>query len=303
MKGKRTSVRLAKLLFDGTVGRIRDPRLLGRISSALTRTTHAVNGRIRQVASAQTPLPVIESFDRTERLAPCVLRERAHWKDVAIRPNGIPGMITDEERRYYAYLPRFYSGKGEVVELGPWLGCSTSFIVSGLRGNPRFAGRKLHVFDDFVWRSRWMNHFVRPEERLENHGDFRPLFEKYAADLSDSLEVQKRRILTYDGNAEIPQLAWNGGPIEMMFVDCGRLFHTNEAWYRIFSPSFIPDVTLIAMQDWRLQFEVPVYWENQTKNFTDSKGPALELVHELKNGTTATFLYRGGGAGQAPTPG
>jgi hypothetical protein len=89
----------------------------------------------------------------------------------------------------------------------------------------------------------------------------------------------------------------------MMFVDCGRLFQTNNAWYRILSPSFIPDVTLIAMQDWRLQFEVPAYWENQTKNFTDSKGSALQLVHELKKGTTATFLYRGGGrAGRAPSP-
>ena len=294
---------MARLLFEGTVGRIGDVRVLEGISNGLARIRHAVNGRIRQVASEKAPLPAIESCDAGERLAPAVLLSKTPWRDIAAVRNGIPGMITDEERRYYAYLPRFYSGRGEVVEIGPWLGCSTSYIVSGLRRNSRFAGRKLCVFDDFVWRSRWMDQFVGPEERLENHRDFQPLFEKHTSALSESLVVQKRRILPYDGNEDVPQLVWDGGPIEMMFVDCGRLYQTNQAWYRIFSPYFIPDVTLIAMQDWRLQFEVPAYWENQTKNFTDSKGAALQLVHELKNGTTATFLYRGGGrAGRAPSP-
>jgi hypothetical protein len=39
--------------------------------------------------------------------------------------------------------------------------------------------------------------------------------------------------------------------------------------------------------------EIPVKWYNQTKQFTDSKGASLELVHELCHGGIATFLYRG----------
>ena len=47
------------------------------------------------------------------------------------------------------------------------------------------------------------------------------------------------------------------------------------------------------MQDWRLHREVPVQWYNQTKQFTDSKGNQIELIHELTNGGLATFLFRG----------
>jgi hypothetical protein len=47
------------------------------------------------------------------------------------------------------------------------------------------------------------------------------------------------------------------------------------------------------MQDWQLYKEQPPKWYNQTKEFTDSKGSALELVHELADGNAGTFLYRG----------
>lgn len=294
----RASLNLARWVFDRTIGSIRDPRTLRRVGEGLTRLTHAVNGRLRQRVADAAPLPEMRSHDGRERLRALVLRPDAPWRSVEAPRNGTPGMITDEERRYYAYLGRFYSGRGEVVELGPWLGCSTSHIVQGLRGNPNFSGRRLRVFDDFVWRASWMNGFVPEAERPRNHEDFRHLFDKYSGGLSESLTVEKRRILPYDGNEGVPQLAWTGEPVEMIFVDCGRLFLTNDAWYRIFSSSFIPGVTLIAMQDWRLQFQVPVYWENQTKNFTDSKGASLQLIHELKDGTTATFLY----LGERPAP-
>lgn len=46
------------------------------------------------------------------------------------------------------------------------------------------------------------------------------------------------------------------------------------------------------MQDWRLHRERPRKWYNQTKDFTD-KNPSLELIHEIKDGGIATFLYRG----------
>lgn len=66
----------------------------------------------------------------------------------------------------------------------------------------------------------------------------------------------------------------------------------NDAWWGIFSGSFIPDETLIAMQDWQLYKQQPARPYNQTKLFTDSKGSSLELVHELLDGALASFIYR-----------
>src|SRR5438105_3298797 len=79
------------------------------------------------------------------------------WRWLSLPASTIPGMITAEEARYYLWVGRRYRGRGAVVELGCWLGRSTSFLVDGLRRSPGFSGRRLVVVDDFVWRSSWMD--------------------------------------------------------------------------------------------------------------------------------------------------
>lgn len=79
----------------------------------------------------------------------------------------------------------------------------------------------------------------------------------------------------------------------MLVVDCGRSLAVNDAWWTIYSSRFVPDKTLIIMQDWQNHKRVSeVYLEN-TKIFTHSKGQQLDLIHEVKNAGIATFLYRG----------
>jgi hypothetical protein len=130
-----------------------------------------------------------------------------------------------------------------------------------------------------------------PEHKVENHADFRHLFEKYAEEVLPRLNVTRARISDYDGNEAVPRIAWDGAPIEMMYIDCGRTIQANEGWFEIFSPSFIPDVTLLIMQDWRLHRERPRRFINQTNLFTAAH-PELELVHEVQDGGIAAFLYR-----------
>ena len=126
-----------------------------------------------------------------------------------------------------------------------------------------------------------------------NHEDFQHLFERYIKTLKNHLILSKRKVAPYDGNENVPDVTWADGPIEMCYVDCGRTFEVNDAWYRVLSKDFIPHKTLLVLQDWKTHRIVPVEWYNQIKMFTDSKGPALELVHELMHGSTATFLYHG----------
>ena len=202
-------------------------------------------------------------------------------------------MISRETCQYYSYIGQFYSGKGEVVELGPWLGRSTFYILQGLISNPNFSDKKLHVYDDFVWRTFYMDDKVSEEERLDNFQDFMHMFEKYTVAFKDHIKAEKRKVTTYPENEDVPQLVWSGDPVEFIYVDCGRTYEVNEAWYKIFSGSFIPDTTLIIMEDWRTYRDVPVKWYNQTVQFTESRGSALELIHELKGGGVATFLFRG----------
>jgi hypothetical protein len=222
-----------------------------------------------------------------------VLDPHAPWVGAVVRDYGVPGMISDEERRYYEWIGIAYAGLGEVVELGPWLGRSTLHIVRGLMASAAFSRRRLHVVDDFVWRSSWMDSYYERPDRPGDGESFQPIFERYVAPIADLLEVRRARIADHGDNSFLPPLAWSGEPIEIAYIDCGRTFEVNEAWYQALGPSFIPDRTLVIMQDWQLYKEQPPQPYNQTKEFTDSKGPALELLHEIVGGAIGTFLYRG----------
>lgn len=267
-------------------------RKLQQRAALLDRISLAVEDRLRRVRAHRAALPTITA-PGGEALNAQIMESNPPWQGEDVADVAIPGMITPEECRYYRYIGQFYSGIGEAVELGPWLGRSTAHIVAGLRRSPAFHGRTLHVFDDFVWRPDWMNAHTPAEQCLPHHADFQPLFEQYAAPIRDSIVVAKRRFTVFDGNEGVPALEWRDRPVEMLYVDCGRTLAANEAWYQIFQPCLLPDRTLVIMQDWRLHRERPCKWYNQTHLFTASKESDLQLVHELKDGGVATFLYRG----------
>lgn len=235
----------------------------------------------------------VASFDGTSQLNVCVMSPNAPWRSRAPEKVDTPAMISHEEAQYYNFIGPFYEGIGRALELGPWLGASTQYIVRGLTSNPRFVGQRLHVVDDFVWRASWMNNYMADDEKLSNHASFRHLFDKHTKNIRALLTVQQAKLTDYEGNENLPQFSWHGDPIEFLYVDCGRTWEANQAWYRYLRPHFIPGRTLIMMQDWRLHRERPRKWFNQTREFTESKGTEIELIHEVTEGGLATFLYKG----------
>jgi hypothetical protein len=261
--------------------------------SKLGKFSVLVEDQFRKIKTARQPLPERFDYSSQERLKRSIMDKRSPWRAMQAEQVSIPGMLSGEEILYYNYIGRFYSGVGALVELGPWLGLSTSHIVHGLLTNPHFKDAKLNVFDDFVWRSAWMDQFVSSDERLANHGDFQGLFEKYVAAVRDRLIVNKAKITDFDGNEGRPVIDWRGGPIEIMYIDCGRTLQANQGWFDKFAGSFIPGVTLLIMQDWRTHRDRPRQPFNQTKIFTDALAERLCLVHEVFYGGLATFLFEG----------
>jgi hypothetical protein len=244
-------------------------------------------------ASHTFPPSKAYSFDGLEQLGIYIMCDTPPWKSIGNNVTKTPGMITAEEASYYDWLTRFYKGTGRIVELGPWLGSSTIAIQAGLRKNPNFANEKIQVFDDFIWRKSWMDPYVQLDDQLPNHSDFRHLFERYTSSIANDLDVHQSRFAVYDGNDAVLPLQWVKGDIEIIFVDCGRTIEANDGWYKSLSPHFIPGVTLVVLQDWRLHRELPRKWYNQIDIFTESKGDQLELIHEVNDGGIATFLYTG----------
>ena len=254
--------------------------------------------RSRQLAARQAGNSALEHFRSVngKTLSRSVLEQNEPWNDVAVPDCQTPGMLTDAEKRYYQYITEFVTGEGAVVEVGTWLGMSTFYLASGLKQNSRFDG-KLQCFDDYVWRASSMEKWVEGMgiETPGNFESFQPLFLDYLrkAGVEDIVESVRAKVGDYTGNENVDFMTWNGGPIEMCVVDCGRRLLVNEGWYSILSPSFVPNKTLVVMQDWQNHKAVPErFWEN-TRIFTESKTDSLDMVHEVRGAGIATFLYRG----------
>ncbi len=220
-----------------------------------------------------------------------IMDKFAPWLSENPKVYDMPGMISREEIQYYHYIAKSYSGWGEVIELGPWFGHSTLHLVDAFSKNQKFDNKKLHVFDDFVWRSSWMDPHYADADRPNNHGDFKFIFERYAANILNNIQVYQGKFTNFDGNENLPQVKWVDKNIEIIIVDCGRTLDANNAWFNIFSKNFVPNKTIIVMQDWRQHRERPRLWYNQTLDFT-MQHPNFELIHEVQNGGIATFLYR-----------
>jgi hypothetical protein len=93
----------------------------------------------------------------------------------------IPTMTTRAEQRLYFLVASQHTGKGEAVEIGPWLGGSTAQIVSGLR--QAATGCTLHVFDKFEWVSG-ANWSAKWDGKLNRSDYFRFVFEENLGELA-----------------------------------------------------------------------------------------------------------------------
>jgi hypothetical protein len=274
-------------------------QLVTALADEALRFRHRLNDTLRHrkaKRSREILPPMITRAQDGSVLQREILDRHPSWSGLSIPPCPVPTMLTLDEMRYYRYITGYYSGAGEVVEIGPWIGSSTFNIIGGLLENPAFtAEKKVHVYDDFVWRSSWMEKWLTGTDIKGpgNHESFLPLFHEMTHENAERIEAQAMKLMDAGDNSDVPWFAWGGGLVELCFIDCGRTLEMNETWYKELQPYFIPDRTIIVMQDWQNFKNVPeVFWEN-TKIFTDSKGPALDQIHELRNSGTATFIYRG----------
>jgi len=297
-RGKET----LRMLYDGLAMLLLSCALTSLADEAL-RFRHRLNDVVRRRKARENREilpPIIAAGESHSCLQREIGERKTSWSNRPIPLCPIPSMLTQDEMRYYHYITGFYSGAGVVLEIGSWIGSSTYNIVSGLLNNPAFtaqaaANQQLYVFDDFVWRSSWMNKWLAGTgiQPLDNHASFLPLFRRMTHQYADHITATPMKLMDAGDNSSVPWFKWKTEPVELCFIDCGRALEMNETWYRELEPYFIPNRTIIVMQDWQNFKNVPeVYWEN-TKIFTDSKAHQLDHIHELKHSGTATFIYRG----------
>lgn len=154
------------------------------------------------------------------------------WKHVHFDyPDNIPTMISAEEKRYLYWLGSFaWKGLGKVVEIGPWLGGSTTCLAAGMRVSDQNSTKLLHGFDNFLWSEFMADRVALP---IDPGKSSEPFFLKNIKSYKDIVELHRRALPdeVIDSNIEavnqrfsddekIPILDdFTDGPVEILFID------------------------------------------------------------------------------------
>jgi len=176
----------------------------------------------------------------------------------------LPGMISPSEMRYLYWLTgETFLGMGEVVEVGTWLGRSTSCIAAGV--NKSSSSRRLWCYDSYEWIEAFNFKVDGSDYNLKAGDDFQPQFLKNVSSVSDKIISIK---------APISKISWCKAPIEILILDAPKSRQDISKCLTVFAPYLIPGISVVVLQDycyspsygistvvaanqWRLE---PVHW-------------------------------------------
>lgn len=155
----------------------------------------------------------------------------------------VPTMLIPEELRLLNYLAQdVYSGAGAIVDAGSFLGGSTVALAEGLRRNRHWTAtsdKPIHSYDRFEIED-WTRGLYFPENAPAG-ASFRDEFDRNIAPYADLIEVHAGDVLDHQ---------WNGGPIELLFIDVAKHWTVCDWVTWQFFPHLIPGRSLVVQQDY-----------------------------------------------------
>ncbi len=195
------------------------------------------------------------------------------WARVAVPASvsAVPAMLSREERQYLTWLTsERYEGWGAVVDLGPWLGGSTAALAEGLRR--RGKGGVVHSLDLFRWEPDYMGAVAA--EPLAEGADFQHVFARHTAPWAGFIEARQ---------ADLSRFQWDGGPIELLFVDAAKTWDLANAILAGFGDHLVPGRSRVVLQDFRYH---ETHW---LPLIFDSQPEVWREVEAVRDGWTVTF--------------
>lgn len=145
-------------------------------------------------------------------------------------------MLNEEELRLLYWLGANYSGYGEIIDAGSFVGGSTVALASGLKDFDR--NGIVRSFDRFI-----CNDFLGSLPALNSPGkgaSFRHVFEKNIVDFSDFVEVNQGSLQDFSF----------ASPIDVLFLDCVKEPLVNDFVVENIFSQLIPGRTLVVQQDY-----------------------------------------------------
>jgi hypothetical protein len=204
--------------------------------------------------------------------------DTADWRrqDVSALAD-IEALLTEEEMQLFSWLAeRHYTGAGEIVDAGAFLGGSAAAFALGLDRNPGVADRsgRIHSFDVFRY-APFFNREIPALEGMQRGQSFLGVFHE-----------QLRRFDTYVTihPGDLLQRTWRGGPIEILMIDCAKSAALNEHCMRQFFPSLVPGVSTLVHQDFASRSRL--HWIHSSMYLLRDH---FEFVDGVEEGASAYF--------------
>ena len=210
-------------------------------------------------------------------------------------PPAVPTMISPEEKQYLYWLgATAWSGRGDVVEIGPWLGGSTVCLAAGMKASPHDATGRLHVYDNFLWRTFMAARAPLP---IEPGDSFEPYFRENLRDYDEIVNSSARALPDEDidsdreagdkrfhEDARVPQLdSFPGESVEIVFIDGAKSWRGMRHLLSVARGHLIPGVSLLVCQDFK-------YWGTYWVPVMMARlGRWVTPVHNVRGATTVTF--------------
>ena len=162
-----------------------------------------------------------------------------------LRSDTLHGMTSREEQAYFrTYVRKSFSGEGEIVDLGCWLGSTTIPLAQGLRRNRtrRVTGKRVHAYDLFTWEE-WMDPYMGGCARHYSPG------ESFLEEYESRTRRYSKRIAVHPG--DLSQIGWSGQPIEVLLVDAMKSWELAKSIVEIFYCSLLPQKSILIHQDFK----------------------------------------------------
>jgi hypothetical protein len=156
----------------------------------------------------------------------------------------VEGMIGRSERKLLLYLSQeYFAGRGAIIDAGSLVGASTLALATGVSRNLRpVDARCIHSYDQFMVDADYLRDFLTKFYGAKQIGDtFFDVFQ-------NNLKEHMRHLSVHRGN--FLDETWNGGPVEVLFIDICKDRALNSAVIKQFFGSMMPGISVVVHQDY-----------------------------------------------------
>jgi hypothetical protein len=152
-------------------------------------------------------------------------------------------MLSKMERKLLYSLARDYAtGHAAIVDAGCFLGGSTVALLAGVSDREGgWTGPAISSYDLFRVEEYTIPKFFVDDPSLRVGDSFRERFDEHVTRFDVPHVVHE---------GDITKIAWDGGPIDVLFLDILKSWSINDAVLRSFFPALVPGRSVIVHQDY-----------------------------------------------------